>query len=45
VVDRAALDRGQFGAMGGFNRINKVFDGRLEEVLGDFHEEVWRDVA
>ncbi|MCP4661721.1 MAG: type I restriction-modification system endonuclease, partial [bacterium] len=45
VVDRAALDRGQFGAMGGFNRINKVFDGHLEEVLGDLHEEVWKDAA
>ena len=30
VVDRAALDRGQFQAEGGFSRINKVFDGELE---------------
>ncbi len=42
VVDREALDRGQFKTQGGFTRINKVFDGKLEAVLGDLHEALWK---
>ena len=45
VVDREALDRGQFKAQGGFNRMNKIFGGKLEQVLGDLQEELWRDVG
>ncbi|NCG17886.1 MAG: hypothetical protein GWP91_02595, partial [Rhodobacterales bacterium] len=45
IVDREALDRGQFKAQGGFNRLNKVFGGKLEQVLGDLREELWRDVG
>jgi type I restriction enzyme, R subunit len=45
VVDREALDRGQFKSQGGFNRINKVFDGRLELVLGELHEGLWMEVG
>ena len=35
VVDRAALDEEPFRADGGFPRLNKIFDGNLEAVLGD----------
>ena len=45
VVDRKALDRGQFQAKGGFARLNKVFDGKLEAVLGELAEEVWKDAG
>jgi len=45
IVDKAALDRGQFKAQGGFNRLNKIFNGRLQEVLNDLHDELWRDTA
>lgn len=45
IVDREALDRGQFKTQGGFNRINKVFDGKLEAVLGDLHEALWQSTA
>ncbi|MCB9726850.1 MAG: type I restriction-modification system endonuclease [Deltaproteobacteria bacterium] len=45
IVDRDALDRGQFKSQGGFARLNKVFDGKLEQVLGTLHEELWRDVG
>ena len=45
IVDREALDRGQFKAQGGFNRLNKVFGGKLEQVLGDIHEELWRETG
>ncbi|WP_437930172.1 type I restriction-modification system endonuclease [Sorangium sp. So ce291] len=45
VVDRAALDRGQFQADGGFQRIDKIFDGQLEQVLGDLKEAIWEKAA
>jgi type I restriction enzyme R subunit len=45
IVDRDALERGQFKTQGGFNRINKVFDGKLEAVLGDLHQALWESVA
>lgn len=45
IVDREALDRGQFKASGGFNRINKILGGQLEALLGDLQEQVWKDVG
>ena len=45
VVDKASLDAGQFKAEGGFARLNKVFDGRLEAVLDDLAEQVWKDAV
>jgi type I restriction enzyme R subunit len=45
VVDRDALDHGQFRAEGGFARLNKVFDGRLEDLLRDVTDAVWRVAA
>jgi type I restriction enzyme R subunit len=45
VVDRASLDAGQFKADGGFARLNKVFDGKLEGLLGELAEEVWKDAG
>jgi type I restriction enzyme R subunit len=45
IVDREALDRGQFKAQGGFARIDKAFDGKLASVLGDLHEALWTPAA
>ena len=45
IVDRESLDRGQFQAEGGFQRLNKIFGGQLEEVLGELHEELWKESA
>lgn len=45
IVDREALDRGRFRKDGGFSTLNKVFDGKLEQVLGDLNEEVWKDAG
>ena len=42
VVDRDALDRGQFREQGGgFDRLNRVFEGRLEGLLVELAEAVW----
>lgn len=42
VVDREALDDEPFKADGGFRVINKRFDGKLESVLSDLSEALWR---
>jgi type I restriction enzyme R subunit len=42
IVDRDALDTGQFQQMGGFNRLNKVFKGELETILRDIADLVWQ---
>jgi type I restriction enzyme R subunit len=42
IVDRDALDSGQFKAMGGFDRLNKVFKGELESVLRSITEAMWQ---
>ncbi len=41
VVDRQAFDQGQFQAEGGFNRLNRVFNGELEAILGQIAETIW----
>jgi len=43
VVDRSALDQPPFAQKGGFNRLNKIFDGQLSDVLDEMQEEVWDD--
>ncbi len=45
VVDPTSLDSGQFKTGGGFARLNKVFDGKLESILGELAEEVWKDAS
>ena len=45
IVDRSALDEDPFSKDGGFVRLNKIFDGRLESVLADINEELWKKVA
>ena len=46
VVDRDALRPGAVrGSMAGFQRLNKVFDGKLEAVISDINEELWRKAA
>ncbi|MEH2475695.1 type I restriction enzyme R subunit [Nitrobacteraceae bacterium AZCC 2161] len=46
VADRAVLDEGQFREeTGGFTRLNRIFDGRLEAILGDINGELWSKTA
>lgn len=45
IVDRESLNQDPFEAHGGFERLNKVFGGELEHLLGDIQEEVWRKAA
>lgn len=43
VVDPEALNKGAFKTKGGFNRLNKEFEGRMETVLADLQEAAWDD--
>ncbi|MBD2176547.1 type I restriction-modification system endonuclease [Pseudanabaena sp. FACHB-1998] len=46
VVDREALDQGNFKEdAGGFQRLNRIFEGQLETILGDINEELWQRQA
>lgn len=45
IVDREALDQGEFKSQGGFVRLNKAFNGRLEEILVQINEELWRNIS
>jgi len=45
IVDRESLDQEPFRGSGGFRVIDKIFDGKLELVLGDLNEEVWRKAS
>ena len=42
VVDRAAFDNEPFAALGGWQRINKVFNDELETVVRDLNETIWK---
>jgi type I restriction enzyme R subunit len=46
IVDKEVLDRGEFKTQGGgFQRLNKAFNGRLEEILTQLNEALWQDVG
>lgn len=45
IVDTEALDRGEFKTQGGFQRINKVFEGRLEEILAEINNALWQSIS
>ncbi|WP_437937427.1 type I restriction-modification system endonuclease [Sorangium sp. So ce341] len=46
VVDRKVLDEGEaFRSHGGSKHLDKVFEGKIEEVLGDLREEIWRSAG
>ena len=45
VADPALLNEGLFGRQGGAKRLNTIFAGRLDDLLGDINEEVWKPAA
>lgn len=45
VADPAALDEDQFKVAGGFGRINRIFDGRLEAILADINDAAWQEAG
>ncbi len=45
IVDREAMNKAQFREMGGFDRINRTFDGKLERVLEEMVDLVWKETG
>lgn len=45
VVDRAAFDAEPFAAQGGWSRIDRVFNGKLEQVVRDINEQIWKEAG
>ena len=45
VVDKEALDKGAFKLMGGYKRASKIFDGEIENILGELQESIWAKAA
>jgi type I restriction enzyme R subunit len=46
IVDRDAFDRGAFKAQGGgFERLNRTFDGQLEAILVEINESLWQEAS
>lgn len=43
VLDREDFDRGAFAAHGGFNRLNKIFQGNFQQVLNDINATLYPD--
>ena len=45
LVDRESFDEGVFKEKGGFDRLNKVFDGKLADLLGQITDHIWGAAA
>lgn len=46
IVDRESLDSGEFkGQGGGFDRLNKLFNGQLETILGEIRDRLWQNAG
>ncbi|MDX2232390.1 MAG: type I restriction-modification system endonuclease [Leptolyngbyaceae cyanobacterium bins.349] len=46
IVDRESLDGGEFKVQGGgFDRLNKLFNGQLETILSDIRDRLWQDAG
>ena len=41
IVDRTAFDAEPFASLGGWSRIDKVFNGELETVVHDLNQNIW----
>lgn len=45
VVDRTAFDAEPFASLGGWSRIDRVFNGELEQVVRDINENIWKEAG
>lgn len=45
IVDKPSLNSGEFARRGGYDRLNKVFEGRLSKVLDDITDAIWQKTA
>jgi type I restriction enzyme R subunit len=45
IVDREAMESGEFARNGGFDAIDKRFDGQVAAVLSELHERIWQQTG
>lgn len=45
VVDRTAFDAEPFASLGGWQRIDRVFNGELEQVVRDINASIWKEAG
>jgi type I restriction enzyme R subunit len=45
IVDSTSLEEGAFQSNGGQKQLDKIFDGQIIRILGDFQEEIWAEVG
>ena len=46
IVDKASMDQGAFKTQGGgFKRLDRIFKGKLEQILSDIQEQLWKQVS
>ncbi|RKH45606.1 type I restriction-modification system endonuclease [Corallococcus sicarius] len=45
VLDRQSFEAGVFKDKGGYTAIDKVFEGRLEQVLGELTDSLWKNAG
>jgi len=43
ILDREDFDKGAFASKGGFDRLNKIFQGNFQQVLDDINENLYPD--
>lgn len=46
IVDQEALNQGEFKTQGGgFERLNRLFNGQLEDILAEIGDRLWQEVS
>ena len=45
IIDRAAFDSEPFASLGGWSRIDRVFNGELAQVVRDLNANLWKDAS
>lgn len=45
VDDRAAFEAELSAAQGGWSRVDRVFNGKLEQVVRDINEQIWKEAG
>lgn len=46
IVDQEALNQGEFKTqVGGFDRLNRLFNGQLEGIMAEIGDRLWQDVS